>query len=932
MKNERKTKAQLIKDLEALRSRILELEKAETELVRAKSELEASEERYARLVDTVPDVIVHTDLVGNILFINDYALQISGYSRKEFLGENILRFVPPEEHERLLMNITLMMDSRLGPKEYNLIMKDGRIVPFEVNGDVLRDKEGKPFGIVNVCRDISRRRHEEERTRQSEEKFSTIFMTAPDCITITRMRDGLIVDVNAVFEETIGWKREESVGKTSLEMNFWVDPSDRDSMVGELSAGRDVMNREFLFRRRDGAVRSGMYSARTFNLAGEPCIIFMLQDITRRKETERTLRENEERLRGITMNLPGVVYQFYAKNNGEYGISHASGRMTKIFGIAEDVESMFPEFVTHIHEEDRDRFASSLRKAVEKCESWDFEGRFVRPSGEILWFHGLSTPTRHEDRLVFDGIILNVTERKRVEDALRNSEEKFRKMTEASNVGIAIIDGERFIYVNPMTRKMSGFSEEEYLSRPMLDFVTPESKELIRRRAMARLEGKPVPERYEFSVLTKDGGIRWAEAGAAVIEYNGKPATIFTIYDITDRKAAEAEREALQARLNSAQKMEALGRLAGGVAHDLNNVLGALSGYSELLLLEIPEGQKARSHVERILQSTEKAAAIIQDLLTLARRGVSSSDVMNLNDLVSGFLKTAVFEKIREFHPRVTFRTQCQDGLLNIRGSLVHLEKTLMNLVSNAAESIDGEGEVAIRTENRYLDKPVRGYDEIREGDYAILTVSDTGVGIPAEDMARIFEPFYTKKTMGRSGTGLGLAIVWGTVKDQNGYIDVQTRIGEGTVFTLYFPVTREELTTPRQEVPLEQYIGSGESVLVVDDIAEQREVASGLLKRIGYQVHTVSSGEEAVEYLRGNRADILVLDMIMDPGIDGLETYRRILDLHPGQKAILVSGFSETDRVREAQRLGAGVYVRKPYVMEKIGMAIRAELGRPFA
>jgi signal transduction histidine kinase len=230
---------------------------------------------------------------------------------------------------------------------------------------------------------------------------------------------------------------------------------------------------------------------------------------------------------------------------------------------------------------------------------------------------------------------------------------------------------------------------------------------------------------------------------------------------------------------------------------------------------------------------------------------------MNLNDLVSGFLKTAVFEKIREFHPGVTFRTQCQDGLLNIRGSLVHLEKTLMNLVSNAAESIDGEGEVAIRTENRYLDKPIGGYDEIREGDYAILTVSDTGTGIPAEDMARIFEPFYTRKTMGRSGTGLGLAIVWGTVKDQNGYIDVQTRIGEGTVFTLYFPVTREELTTPRQVVPLEHYMGSGESVLGVDDIAEQREVASGLLKRIGYQVHTVSSGEEAVEYLRRNRADI---------------------------------------------------------------------------
>ena len=224
---------------------------------------------------------------------------------------------------------------------------------------------------------------------------------------------------------------------------------------------------------------------------------------------------------------------------------------------------------------------------------------------------------------------------------------------------------------------------------------------------------------------------------------------------------------------------------------------------------------------------------------------------------------------------------------------------------------------------------PIGGYDEIREGDYAVLTVSDTGMGIPAENMEKIFEPFYTKKTMGRSGTGLGLAIVWGTVKDHNGYIDVQTEVGKGTTFTLYFPVTREELIAQQQKVPIEQYMGKGESVLVVDDIAEQRDVAARLLTRLGYEVHAVSSGEEAVEYLKGNKADILVLDMIMAPGIDGLETYRKVLEINPKQKAILVSGFSETDRVREAQKLGAGAYVKKPYVMEKIGMAIRAELDR---
>jgi len=399
--------------------------------------------------------------------------------------------------------------------------------------------------------------------------------------------------------------------------------------------------------------------------------------------------------------------------------------------------------------------------------------------------------------------------------------------------------------------------------------------------------------------------------------------------DITERKQAEEEKRKLEERLKRAEKMEVLGRMAGGVAHDLNNVLGVLSGYSELLLMEISENQKVRGHAEKIMQSTQKGAAIIQDLLTLARRGVTVSDVVNFNQIASGFLKTPVFETIRDYHPRVIFRTEYDPNLLNIKGSSVHLEKTLMNLVSNAAEAITETGAVTIRTENRYLDKAIMGYDEVKAGDYAVLSVTDTGMGIPVEQREKIFEPFYTKKTMGRSGTGLGLAIVWGTVKDHNGYIDIQTKVGEGTTFTLYFPVTRDEMTAPQPKELFLQYRGRGESVLVVDDIPEQRDVAAGLLKKLGYDVHTVSSGEEAVEYLKSNKADILVLDMIMAPGMDGLATYQKILEMNPKQKAIIVSGFSETDRVRMAQRLGAGAYLKKPYVMETIGLAIRDELKR---
>jgi two-component system, cell cycle sensor histidine kinase and response regulator CckA len=252
-----------------------------------------------------------------------------------------------------------------------------------------------------------------------------------------------------------------------------------------------------------------------------------------------------------------------------------------------------------------------------------------------------------------------------------------------------------------------------------------------------------------------------------------------------------------------------------------------------------------------------------------------------------------------------------------------------MNLLSNAAEAIAGSGEVLIRTENRYVDRPIHGHDTTQEGEYAVLTVSDTGSGISPADLGRIFEPFYTKKVMGRSGTGLGLAVVWGTVKDHDGYIDVQSTEDKGSIFTLYFPVTREDLTKAEQVVPQGIYMGRGEHILVVDDVEGQRLLASAMLDSLGYKVSSVASGEEAIEFVRNKPVDLLLLDMIMDPGMDGLDTYRSILAIRPKQKAIIVSGYSETDRVKAAQSLGAGTYVRKPYVMEKLGLAVKKELDR---
>ena len=227
---------------------------------------------------------------------------------------------------------------------------------------------------------------------------------------------------------------------------------------------------------------------------------------------------------------------------------------------------------------------------------------------------------------------------------------------------------------------------------------------------------------------------------------------------------------------------------------------------------------------------------------------------------------------------------------------------------------------------NRYIDKPLRGYDDVKTGEYAVLAVSDDGSGISSEDLERIFEPFYTKKVMGRSGTGLGLAVVWNVVQDHEGYVDVQST-ENGTTFELHFPITREAIADRESSLPIGDYKGAGETILVVDDIASQREIACDMLSVLGYKTTAVSSGEAAVEYLQAHTVDLILLDMIMDPGINGRETYERVIKIHPNQKAIITSGFAETDEVREAQRLGAGRFIKKPFTLEKIGFALKDEL-----
>jgi signal transduction histidine kinase/ActR/RegA family two-component response regulator len=389
----------------------------------------------------------------------------------------------------------------------------------------------------------------------------------------------------------------------------------------------------------------------------------------------------------------------------------------------------------------------------------------------------------------------------------------------------------------------------------------------------------------------------------------------------------EMEKKDLREQLACSQKMEALGLLAGGVAHDLNNVMFGLVSYPDYLLSKMSPDEPLHKPLSDIRESGLKASAIVEELLTLARRGVTNVKVLDLNILIHEYMDSHEFKAIHEVHPSVEIVPLLDSGLEAVKGSALHLKKCVMNLIANAVEALPDGGRVVVSTTNCFLDKPVRGYPDVVRGDYVALQVEDNGIGISPGDLPHIFEPFYTKKIMGRSGTGLGMAVVWGSVQDHQGYIDVQSTSGQGTVVRVFLPVSPQKLDddTP-QAVLKQQYKGRGEAILIVDDVPEQRTIAGQMLTDLGYRVHTVDSGEAAVDFVREQKVDLILLDMIMEPGMDGLDTYRCILQIHPNQKAILVSGFSETDRAKAALELGAGAYVKKPYVFETLGVAIRTE------
>ncbi len=490
-----------------------------------------------------------------------------------------------------------------------------------------------------------------------------------------------------------------------------------------------------------------------------------------------------------------------------------------------------------------------------------------------------------------------------------------------SHDSIVITDDQGIIeYVNPAFSRITGYSHEE----------------AIGQNPRIMKSGKHPEKFYRIMWETLSSGQTWhghfINKRKNGTEYQ-EEVTISPVVDSKKRihhyvavKRDVTKEVLLKEQLDQAQKMEAIGVMAGGIAHDLNNILTGIVAYPDLISMQLPKNSPLQPSVLEMKESGKRAAEIVADLLTIARGVAATRETVSINHLVEEYLGSPEHRKLKSIHQNVTFSTLLEPDLNPILCSPIHIRKCIMNLTINGAESIRGTGSITLSTRNQVIDNPITHNKYIEKGTYSVLTIEDNGSGIDKQDIDRIFEPFYTKKHMGRSGTGLGLAVVWNTVQDHEGYITVESS-DHGTLFNLYFPSSLNTQVTVDDNDQTQPVRGNSQRILIVDDEPQIRNITVEALKSLNYTVDSVNSGEEALNYLEKKSADLVLLDMILGSGMNGKETYEQILKEYPKQKALIFSGFSKGKEVRQALKLGASGFIQKPFDIAELAKIVSKTL-----
>ena len=514
-------------------------------------------------------------------------------------------------------------------------------------------------------------------------------------------------------------------------------------------------------------------------------------------------------------------------------------------------------------------------------------------------------------------IARDVTQKKELEQKVRQDHLYLQSILKAStNTVIIATDNKlRITYCNPETERLLGYPIDTIVNHSIMDIHAHNGTNTSNgfEKAMNQVRHQGL---YQF-LLQCNGHTLDTQISSLTDEDGNFTGVLFMGRDVTAQKDTEA-------KLVKAEKFEAIGLMAGGVAHDLNNILSGIISYPELLRYKLPNDSEMHEPLLQIQKAGKRAAVVVADLLTMARGVAQVKEIASLNGLIQEYLASPEYDKLSSLYPKVTVNTQLAPDCWNCLCSPTHVIKVVMNLITNAFEAISDTGSVFLTTYNQKR-KPQHRGDSLQGFAFVVLQVRDTGPGIPPKHLKHIFEPFYSTKKMGRSGSGLGLPVVWNTIKEHGGVVTVDS-CEEGTTFTVYLPMCEEQVERDADEHidTLKIVNGQKSTVLIIDDDKDQRIIARKILSLLGYTAHAVPSGEEAVAWLQRNKVDLLLLDMIMDPGMNGRETYEAVIRLYPGQKALIASGLSKNSEMEKAFQLGVGGFIAKPYSLKELGEKIK--------
>lgn len=883
------------------------------------------------LFDHVANMVCTLDLEGRFTAVNAAGERLTGFTEEELLGRSALGLIPREHREEATRRFLRRLETpdELPADESVLVTRDGARVPIEIRSALLVE-DGRPTAVLGVVRDLSERRGAEEALQESEQRFRSAFESAALGMSLVSP-EGRFLQVNDSLCDIVGYTKDELLGMTFQEITHPDDLEPDLRYVEQLVAGeiRSYQMEKRYFHKLGHVVWIILTVSLVRMRDGSPLhFVSQVKDITQRKRAEQELASSQARLaeaqriaqigdwrrEGIDQPLT-----WSEENYRIFGLDPADGRPS------------YERLLATVHPDDRDEFERIVKSCRATGDPYDHEYRVVRPDGVVRWVHGRGELIREGGLEVTRGTAQDITERKLAEQRLAEAEERFRTLVEHLPLGMYIRPLDmRYpnIYASPQVEPMLGYPAQAWMEDPDLlaKIVHPDDRDhVLSDAAHVRTTGEPLYDEYRY--VKPDGSIVWVQDETYVVaDENGEPAFVQGyLLDITKRKLAEEERDRLREELHHSQKLEAVGRLAGGVAHDFNNMLTAIKGYSELLLAGLGADSPLRDEAEQIRRAAEQASALPRQLLAFSRKQVLAPKLIDLNEVVSeatGLVRLLLGDSV-EVVTRLDARAAAAVA------DPGQVEQVLINLATNARDAMPDGGRVTIETRNADVDEDEAHEHDASPGRYVVVSVSDTGEGIDADTLRHVFEPFFTTKPMGE-GSGLGLASAYGITRQSGGFMEARSELGKGAAFDAYFPLAvAPGLAAADPLLESAPMLPSRATVLLVEDEEIVRDFTTAALERAGFRVVVAARAEEALELCeRANgRIDVLVSDVLM-PGMGGRELADRILARDPETSIVLMSGYTDEPADRSLRDGRVPTFLQKPFAVSALVDAVRDAVG----